>query len=181
MNSDRAYRLERRLVIIVLACLLLPALAVGWLGYSKAYDSIKNENIRNVGRVADARRDQLVTILQRTRARAAAFLADMHSSCSDGNGSVKIVCASEVLQSFTTGERALGAVLHLSGKGDNIIVGKPPAHDGSRILLQPGQLARFSVPVPGRDRSYDIIVEEQRYGVWLVITFPVSLIPCLSG
>ena len=172
--------LGAQLVAVILACLLLPTLTVGWLGYSEAYDSIRAEKIHNVGRVADARRDQLVTILERTNARAGAFLADIGGRCADGAGGIRTACAREALQSFAQSERTLGAALRLPGSGGDLAVGAAAVaglDDGPPFL--PGQLARVSEPVAGGERSYEVIADAPHRGLRLVVTYPVALIQSL--
>ncbi len=175
-SDDRPHGLERRLVAIVLACLLLPTLTVGWIGYSEAYHSITSEKIQNVGIVADARHDALVTILQRTRARGAAFLSDVNNSCHGGDGALSAACLTDAMQSFTKTERALGAVLHISKTGRDLVTGASEVRFDDWKPFQSGQLARFSEPNVGNDRTYDVVIEDYRLGLWLAVTFPVSLI-----
>jgi diguanylate cyclase (GGDEF)-like protein len=157
------------LVSIILVAMFAPALVVGWMGYSSAFESIRDEKIRSVGRVADARRDQLVTIFNRTTARTQAFLKDISERCANE------VCATEALHSLLTSERALGAVLRLPG-GDVVEVGTGGVRLDGEVAFPPGQLARFSEPVPGGDRTYHMVTAGVLGGVRLVMTFPVSLL-----
>ena len=181
MNDRPTSSLGGRLVGVILACLLLPTLTVGWLGYSEAYDSIRSEKIHNVSRVADARRDQLVTILQRTSARADAFLADVASRCADGADGVRPACADEALQSFVRSERMLGAALRLPKAGGELSAGTVFTRLEGWTPLPAGQLARVSPPSPGGERSYEVAAEDGRRGMRLVATYPVGLIQPLFG
>ena len=171
--------LGAHLVAVILACLLLPTLTVGWLGYSEAYDGIRAEKIRSVGRVADIRRDQLVFILKRTNARAAAFLSDIGSRCSDGDGGIRAACAHEALQSFARSERTLGAALRLPGAGGDLAVGTPAARLEDWKPFPAGQIARVSEAAADGGRSYDVAAEDPQRGLRLVVTFPVGLIQSL--
>ncbi len=176
MTERPTTSLAKQLIVIILICMLLPALAVGWLGYSEAYDSIKAEKIRNVGRVADVRHEQLVTIFQRSNARAKAFLSDISARCTDGANGVREVCAKEALQIFFKSERSLGAALRLSGAGSDLTVGTAFASLDDWKPLQSGQLARVSAPGTGRERSYDVIAEDSAHGMRLAVTFSVDMI-----
>jgi diguanylate cyclase (GGDEF)-like protein len=176
MGRGRAYSLKRKLVVIVLACLLLPTLAVGWLGYAEVQDTIRTEKIRSVGAVANTRHEELVGILQRINARAVAFLSDVGTRCSGRGIGIKETCATEALQSFARSERTEGAVLRLSGTGNDIVVGNSAASLDGWVPLKPGQLARLSTRQAGTSRTYDVAVEDSRRGLRLVLTFPVSMI-----
>jgi signal transduction histidine kinase len=169
--------LERRLAAIILGCLLLPTFAAEWLGYSAVFESIRDEKIRSVGRIAESRRDELVTILQRTNARAEAFLADVGGRCAAGRNGIEATCATIALQSFVRSERALGAVLGNPGHGDDIVVGDS-IRSTELAPFKPAQMALFSGPGPGGERTYHIVAHA-RGGLRLVITFPVSLIQSL--
>ncbi|MDO8606496.1 MAG: HAMP domain-containing sensor histidine kinase [Phaeospirillum sp.] len=169
-----AHTLEKQFIAIILACLLLPTLAVGWFGYDEAYNAIRNEKIRNVGRVADDRRDRLLTILHQTNARAAAFLTEMGNRCSAGAGGVREDCAAEALNSFTKSEKSLGGILRLPSV--TITVGTPFTSLYDKSAIKPDLLARFSKRIPGQYRTYNIITTDLLLDARLEIAFPVSQI-----
>ncbi|MEI7607037.1 MAG: response regulator [Rhodospirillaceae bacterium] len=179
MHHRPTSTLGARLAAVILACLLLPTLTVGWLGYSEAYDSIRAEKINNVGRVASVRRDQLVTVLERTTARAAAFLSDIASRCADGAGGVHRSCADESLQTYARSERSLGVALRLSKAGEPLTAGTGFVRLADWRPFQHGQLARVSAKTPGTGRSYEVAAEDPARGLLLVVTFPVALIESL--
>ena len=175
MDQRPTSSLGTRLVVVILACLLVPTLTVGWLGYSEAYDSIRAEKIHNVGRIADIRHDQLVGLLERAHGRASAFLADLSGRCADGAGGVRAVCVRDALQVFARTERTLGAALRLPGSAD-LSMGDGSASLDTWKPFQPGQLARFSPWVPGFGRTYTVAVDDSLRGLLLVETFSVGLI-----
>ncbi len=168
--------LEKQLIGIVLACLLLPTLAVGWLGYGETYDTIRNEKIHSIGRVADARRNALVNILQRTNARTQAFLSDMDARCSGPSKTIKPACAESSLDSFVKSEKALGVILRHPGLSVDMTVGEAPGRFDRLPARGSDQLAAFfPLPADG-ERSYAVTASDPRQGAELVVIFPVSLI-----
>ena len=170
--------LERRLATIILACLLLPTLAAGWLGYSEAYDTVKADKIGRVGLVAETRRQTLVDTLRSGNDRAQAFLADTQVRCSeDLPTTLRTACMEDVLETLIKSEKALGAMLHVPGLASDIVIGRPLARFDALPTLAPGQLAGVFPPsATEEERTYFITAADPRRGMTLAVIFPVSLI-----
>jgi len=169
--------LERRLAAIILACLLLPTLAAGWLGYSEAYDTVKADKIGRVGLVAETRRQTLIDTLRSGNDRAQAFLADTQTRCAeDLPSSLRAACLEDVLETLIKSEKALGAVLHVPGLDRDIVIGQAPARFDALPPLAPGQLAGVSPPSATEERTYFITTADSRRDMTLAVIFPVSLL-----
>lgn len=76
--------LKTRLAITLAAMAILPILLLGWVVYDTMLNAIKLERLEMVGRVADAKHDQLRMVLTRANSRGQQFLSDLSRQC-DGN------------------------------------------------------------------------------------------------
>jgi hypothetical protein len=155
------------LVVVVLIALIGPGLAIGWVGYRFSSRAVANEKIAKVGRVADRRREALIKELSASNRRARAFLEDVEARCSNS------ACLRHSLVTFAATEISLGAAMRIPGSDEEIRVGTPTAIKGL-MPIAPGTLARFSERAPGRERTYDIIINGPDGAPIFVETFPVG-------
>jgi HAMP domain-containing protein len=177
MSDFKRNQLRRQLIAIILACLLLPSLTVAWMGYGEVLATIRAEKIRNVGRIADIRRIELLGFLRGAKQRNADFLSDVSDRCFNWPDPIIIgSCIKEALNLFAKNESALKAIMYLPeygyiGNGDSRL------YDAAmREPLRPGQLARFSEHGAQGERIYEIIVEEPRRNLQLIVIYPARLI-----
>lgn len=150
--SVRFNSIKMRLVAAMLLLTVLPAIIVGWMAHDLVFERIRSERMKAVGRVADAKHDQLNMLLNRANNRARLFLADMNIRCVAGKPDRS--CVNRLMESYLVAEGAIGATLHL--KDERLNVGTPaPARSA---VFQPGQLAAFPGTGRGNNQSYFISV-----------------------
>ncbi|MBF0353405.1 MAG: response regulator [SAR324 cluster bacterium] len=163
--------LQSQLCLMFLLLMLLPASLIGWGAFGFAIDVIKSERIKAVGRVADARHEQMSMVFQRAIERAEGMLDDLQRTC--GALIHDSVCVHNELTSFIQSEGALGVTLNGSGTpmtvGESAVVGKIPT-------FRAGQLAQFTKYEPGLGRRYFIETEESSEKLRLAVTYSVKVI-----
>lgn len=174
MKKLRLYphSLKARLVVLTLLFLLLPTGILGYLGYDYLYDTIKTNNIRAVGHIADSRHEQLKVMLENTNSRAEHFLAHLPAQCEYREKSKIEACFKQALQIFINNEQALSATL-TDEKHLNIHVGDDFSPEITSF--QTGQLVGFSAPEKSVQRLY-YIVKENEQNQRLTLTFPITAI-----
>lgn len=173
MKTTRFDSLEARLTLILLSALLLPTALIAWFAYGQLVDTIKTERIKTVGRVSDARHEQLTMRLQLATGRSQGFLADLPHRCGKlpaGKG-----CGLSQLQAFLNSEGALGAILRDPG-GGQLSVGDPAVAAGEIPQFKPGQLAQFGGRAPGGERKYFIAVTDPDTRMQMAVTYSVQKI-----
>lgn len=159
----------------MLSLTVLPAITVGWISHQLLFEDIRSDRMGDMGRVADAKREQLAMMLRRSSERAHLFLLDMAAQC---NGtSLNRACATRLMTSYLASEKALSVALHTT-RGGNLTVGAALALPTAELKFQPGQLAGFSGTGPENGRSYFIRAIDHAGGLLLEVTYPLSnLIP----
>ncbi len=159
-------------MLILLSLLLVPTLIVAWFGYGYSIGSIRAERMKDVGRIADARHEELKMVFNRAIGRSNAFLADMLNRC--GKASIDPDCAEEALRAFVHSEDALGALIRRPGGYDLAAGDVSFRADGMKF--RPGQLAQFSKWAAGAERTYFILAEDIHAGVQLAVSYPIGII-----
>ena len=160
--------LRTLLTVVLLAMVLLPTLAIGWVAYSMMFETIRSGRIRDVGLVADSKHDQLVMMLTRSNITAEHFLSDLNVRCGVNATKLNRLCATGLIKSYLAAEGAIGATLH--GSGGSLTIGV--AANDNNVRFQPGQLAKFSGTGPDNNRSYFISITNESTGYQLEVTYP---------
>lgn len=106
------HSLRTRLIVMTLAFLLLPSGILGYLGYNYLAATIKNNNIRAVGHIADANQKQLTLLLSNTQKRADRFLVRLLLQCLAKSNNLQKACIQDELQEFINNEQAIGISLY---------------------------------------------------------------------
>ncbi|OAN51075.1 hypothetical protein A6A04_16725 [Paramagnetospirillum marisnigri] len=155
---------------------------LGWIAYDAVTASITNERTHIVGAVASSKRDQLVTLLHRTRTRAESFLADVGARCDAPNRADRARCISDSLKLFIRSEQAVGAVLHMPQFDVEFSQGAAPVPLAALPTPMPNQIA-FMLPTPeGQPRQYVVKAQYKSDESAIAITFPASILqPVFSG
>ncbi len=173
MNRTHHLSLQTQLGVLFLVLLLLPTTLLAWLCFEYAFDVTRAERIKAVGRVADARHEELVMVFRRATARAAGMLADLERKCGDLRH--RPDCAHQGLSSFISSEGALGAAIG-GGGGPGITAGASAVAADAIPTLMPGQLAQFGQRDGDSPRNYFVVVDEPQKQIRLAITYPVATI-----
>ncbi len=168
--------LKTRLTIALLLLVFLPTITIGWVAYNTMFETIRSERIKAVGRIADSKHGQLVTLLTRANIRAEHFLSDLSDQCRGNSAKLNQSCATSLIRAYLAAEGAIGATLYRKGDGDSLTVGTPAAQNKESIRFQTGQLAKFSGDGPDNNRSYFVSVAEEATGLQLTITYLSSLL-----
>lgn len=170
--------LAKRLSVILAILILLPTLAVGWIAYSSWIEEIRVEQIKIVGRVADAKHTELVTVLTKLNSRAKALLLATASQC--GNAAkLDFRCAEKAISDFLKIEGARGAILHRRNAEEDLTVGTPVDGIDEIPDERAGQLALFAGREYGQKRSFIVAATAPEAGLQLVVTYPVSFLQTL--
>ena len=168
MKTTAINSLEARIGLILLAALLLPTAFIAWFAYTQLVDTIAADRIKTVGRVADARHEQLVMVFQRAALRSQSFLATAQSRC--GKLAAAGDCYQRDLQSFVADEDALGATLAGPG-GSRVSVGDAGMLAGGIPALAPGQLAQFTPHAHGAERKYFVSAADPESGRKIAVVY----------
>ncbi len=177
MSDFKQHQLRRQLTAIILACLLLPALIVAWMGYGQVLDTIRAEKVRSVGRVADIRRMELISVLRGAKQRSSDLLSYTSARCFNWPDWVIVEsCVKEAIKLFVKNEGALKAIMHMPDHG--YVVSADSSTLGGEMWepLKPGQLTRFSKHEIGRKRTYEILAEEPKSNLQVIVIYPVRTI-----
>ena len=165
--------LESQLCLIFLLLLLLPTSLLGWLAYIHAIDRTMSERIKVVGRISDAKHEQLTMAFQRAIDRTAGFLEDLGRSCSGPARTPE--CFSQKMNSYMHSERALGVAI--DGLGSALFIVGNSAVEGATIpAFKSGQLAQFPKKTLKKNRHYFIAVDAPHEDLRVAITYPVSIL-----
>lgn len=164
--------LAKRLSVILAILILAPALVVGWIAYRSSVEEIRTENIKIVGRVADAKHAQLFTVLTKLNNRAKAFVSMAASRC---GGHHDPRCAEE-MSDYVRVEGALGAALHWTKSGEDLIAGNPGIRIKEVAKFKTGQLAQFFKYEPGVERSFYVVANAPEAGLQLLVRYPASFL-----
>lgn len=160
----------------MLSLTVLPAITVGWISHQILFEDIRNDRMGDMGRIADAKREQLAMVLKRANERAQLFLSDLAAQCN--GASLNRTCATRLMASYLASEEALRVAVHTTRGGNSLTVGAAAAPPAAALKFQPGQLASFSGTGPEKNRSYFILALDQSGKLWLEVTYPSSnLIP----
>lgn len=172
--------MTRRLLLLMLLISLLPASFVGWIGYQELYNEIRDNKIRDVGKIATNKHHDLANHLGDTRDRIEQFLVINQHRCStyfSQHTPAYRACLRDALDTFVKNEHALGAVL----RGEsNIEVGQiTAALPAEAWSLQAGQLAVFPPAEVQQMRVFHVPVIESQTRLQLVLIYPVSALQTL--
>ncbi len=167
------HSLKARLIVLTLLFLLLPTGILGYLGYDYLYNTIKNNNILAVGRIADSRHEQLNVMLRNTNTHAIRFLNNLSGQCNERETKKYQACLKKALQMFLIDAEALGAQLTNS---ENVLIASVGKAIPLDILpLKPLQLAGFIESDKDDDRFYFIVVKNEK-DEQLTVIFPTDAI-----
>ena len=178
MKTTGIGSLESRLTLVLLSALLLPTALIGWFAYGQLAATIKTERIKTVGRVSDARHEQLAMRFHQSIARSRAFLADLQERC--GKRPVSTACGLTQWQAFIHAEGALGAMLRYP-RGDHFTIGDSAVPAGGIPSFRPGQLAQFTLREAGAERKYFIVATDPATGLQMAVTYSVQKIQSIFG
>jgi PAS domain S-box-containing protein len=167
-----AAMLQKRLMILLSLLILLPTLVIAWMAYGFSVESIRNDRIRVVGRIAESRHEQLNRVLVQTNSRAHAYLSDILSKCVKADTLDKN-CAAKSLADYLHTEGAIGVSLFRPGSDDGLSVG-----DISTELkaFKLDQLAGFTAASEHHLPAYYVLADNIPSGFHLIISYPLSLI-----
>ncbi|HEU0282472.1 MAG TPA: PAS domain S-box protein [Gallionella sp.] len=168
--------LTTRIIIVLLLIVILPTIAIGWMALNLMSEHIRMERIADVGRVADAKHEQLVMVLTRANDRAEHFLLDLSDQCGGHSAKLNHICATGLIRAYLAAEGAIGANIRRKGSGDSLTIGTAAAWNEENIAFQTGQLAKFSSIGPESNHSYFVSAAEKSTGLRLSITYPSSVL-----
>lgn len=164
--------LQKRLMILLSLLILLPTLVIAWMAYGFSVESIRNDRIRVVGRIAESRHEQLSRVLAQTNSRTHAYLSDILNKCVKADTLDKN-CAATFLADYLHTEGAIGVRLFKSGSDDGLSVGEISSELKS---FKPDQLAEFTAASDHHLPAYYVLADNSPSGFRLMISYPLSLI-----
>ena len=166
--------LKTRLIITMLLMVVLPTITIGWVVHNRISEYIRSDRISDVGRVADAKHEQLVMVLTRANSRAELFLSSLNKQCGGNSVRLNHICATRLIDAYLAAEGAIGANIRM--KWGSLTIGTSAVQHEENIAFKTGQLAKFSGTGPNNNRSYFISVAEKLTGLQLSITYPSSVL-----
>ncbi|TRW95125.1 EAL domain-containing protein [Candidatus Methylobacter oryzae] len=163
--------IKTHLTVTLLLCILLPTGLIGATAYWFVYNSIKENRIKDVGRVADTRYEELRTHLQKDNERGKALLDKLISVCSNVDGGIND-CVRTRLEQFAAINHVAGFTFR-SGVENELIWGSEaiPFDELNKTLFS-GQIATIST-VNGNP-LLSLIATDQPSGFSLVTTYPAQ-------
>lgn len=161
---------RKRLGVLLVLLAVLPALAIGFVGYNFISDYLRSDRMEDVGQVAETKHNQLVMVLKREDDGAASLLSHLGTQC--GGAKLNKDCAARLIRSYTNSERALGAALLENGRTD-VTIGVSALWDGKNPMKR-GQLAQLAGAGPDHNHSYFVSATEPSTGRRLTVTYPTS-------
>lgn len=167
--------IRTRLTISLLLMSVLPAIAISLVAYYEIFETIRSARIRDVGRVADSKHEQLVMVLTRLNNRAEHFLSGLSAQCSGNAARLNHICATGLIKTYLTAEGAIGGTLHKKD-GDSLTIGTSATRNKEPVMFQTGQLAKYSGIGPENNRSFFVSVAEKATGLQLEVTYPSSML-----
>ncbi len=171
MPALRPYSLRAYLAFMIFLLVLIPASIVIVLAFSHAHELIAAERIGSVGRVSDARHEELVRILKRSIQRGERSLEEIYRHC--GKLETHSACYQENLKVPLASEQALGIMLwgpdgQFVGEGDFPDTAMHPP------VFKPGQLAKFTPFENGFLASYLVVAHMPGTEYHLGIRYPIK-------
>jgi PAS domain S-box-containing protein len=151
---------------------ILPMIFIGLMAEHILFENIRSERIKTLGRVADAKHDQLVMVLKRANDRAKVLLANIYSQCNAFQ--FNEACSIQILKLYLLSEQANGATLYWKISGKSVIVGDSAVGNHEIITFQIGQYAKLFGKKGDTKRSYFISATDAFTGYQLAVTYPVS-------
>ena len=171
--SSRLRSLEAQLGLVLLLLVLLPTFLVAWFAYDYTVDITRTDRIRTVGRVADARHEQLTMLFTRARNRAEDLLADLNRHCGSHAGSPE--CFRQGINSFMHSEGAIGLAFSAPGSF-GLTMGRSAVMAGAIPDFKTGQLAQFTKRGEGSGRDYFVMASDPQGKLRLAVTYSVDAI-----
>jgi PAS domain S-box-containing protein len=172
----RLNSLKTRLIVTLLLIVILPTITIGWMAHDLMSRYIRSEQISDVGRVADAKHEQLAMVLTQANSRAKLLLLGLNKQCGGSSAKLNHVCATGLINAYLVAEGAIGASTRGKTDNDSLTIGDSAVKDEKNITFQTGQLAKFSSTGPRSNHSYFVSVADESTGFRLSITYPSSVL-----
>lgn len=167
--------LKKKLTWLMLLLVLLPSLLVGATGHYLLSKNIREDRIRSVGRVADARYGQLRMVFQQANTQANALLTAIMTDCLATN-SLNKDCATDLYKKTLSTGAVSGALLFRKDDTDKLVIGNPTLSGNDIAAFQPNQFVGITPVSLGKERSYYVLAEDTNSQWQIAVTYPASLI-----
>ncbi|MGZ5009983.1 MAG: PAS domain S-box protein [Methylobacter sp.] len=167
-NNKKMRSIKTHLTITLLLFMLLPTGLIGTTTYWLIYNGIKENRIKDVGYIADARHEELRMHLHRDDQRGKALL-DSLISCRHSDGGIND-CARAKMEQFAATNHAVGFTFHSGIENDFSYGSNAISSDKLNKLFLPGQIAAIST-INGAS-LFSLIAADPASGFSLVTTYP---------
>jgi PAS domain S-box-containing protein len=147
--------------------MLLPSGLIGATTYWLIYNGIKENRIKDVGYLAEARHEELRLRLRRDNQRGQALLDNL-LPCRYSDGGIND-CARAKIKQFAAINRAIGITFHSGIENDLAYGSNPISADNLKLPFLPGQIATIST-VNGT-ALFSVIAADPASGFSLVATY----------
>ncbi|WP_333875841.1 EAL domain-containing protein [Methylobacter sp.] len=135
--------IKTHLTVTLLLCLLLPTGLIGAAAYWFVYDDIRENRIKDVGHIADARHEELRVQLHRNNEHGKALLDRLIALCHRSDGGINS-CVRATLEQFVSINHIIGFTFHSGIEGDLTLGSEAIAFDKLDTPFLPGQIATIS-------------------------------------
>jgi len=162
--------IKTHLTVVLLLCILLPTGLIGATACWFAYNDIRQNRIKDVGQIADARYEELRMRLNEYNGRGKDLLSALIAVCRYSDIGIN-ACAQAKLEQFAAINHAIGFSLH-SGIDSDLATGKNaiPLSQLNQPFL-PGQIAVISKV---NNTSLSFVAIDSASGFSLVTTYPTQ-------
>ena len=161
--------IKTHLTCVLLLCILLPTGLIGATACWFLYNGIRENSIEDVGRIAEARYEELRSRLDKDNERSKVLLATLIAACRYSDNGVNS-CTRAKLEQFAAINPALGFSFHSGSESDLAVGGDTITFAQLNQPFQPGQIAATSklngVPL------LSMVAVDSASGFSLVTTYP---------
>ena len=161
--------IKTHLTAALLLCILLPTSLIGATAYWFTYNSIRENRIKDVGQIADARYEELRMRLHEYNERGQNLLNTLLAVCGHSDAGVN-ACARSKLEQFIAVNHAVGVTLHSGNDSDLTLGSNAIPFDQLAKPFPAGQVAAISkangIPL------LSMVSIDSASGFGLVTTYP---------
>ncbi len=161
--------IKTHLTVTLLLCILLPTGLIGATAYWFVYNDIRENRIKDVGHIADARHEELRMRLHRDNEHGKALLDRLIAVCQYSDAGIN-GCVRTKLEQFAAINHVVGFIFHSGIESDLILGSNPIPFDNLNKPFLPGQIAAIST-VNGVS-LFSLIAADSASGFSLVTTYP---------
>ena len=174
--------LERKIILTLLLCILLPTFLLGGVAYFSAFESLRAEKMKTVGLIAQAKHDTLIDKLSSEQQRLQLFGESILLECQLTPIADKQCLSTKTSQYFNT-EKAIGLVIfddqeqQIFSYGQSLIthLNEFNNHQQLAYFSKKGQFAISRYAIHAHTQSLSLFITFQADNLYSIFTPPNEL------